>query len=146
MSLNRLPPAMRIEAYKTYNIAAPLETHWTAATCEQVDCPQYLNGWAIQLEILTPQDQYMVRTAGRKFVEHSVGPGQTWLVFEPGQPCFRAGTHMRKLERDDVYGIRAGDWRGDPTRRGLQQVSTQTWLDDSGENQQNLHDLIEKHG
>lgn len=146
MEINRFPPAMGVGAYRTYNIAAPLSTHWTAATCAQVDCPHYLNGWAVRLEHLSAQDAHLARTSGRKFTEQQVGPGETWLVFEPGQPCFAAGTHMRRLERDEVYGIRTGDWRGDPTHRGLQPVSAQTWVDDSGENQQNLKDLIEKHG
>lgn len=143
--LNRLPAAMAVGAYKTYNIAAPLQTHFTAATCEQVGCPQYLGGWAIRVEHLSPQDLYLVKTAGRKFVEQQVGPGETYLIFEPGQPCFRAGTHMRRLDREEIYGIRAGDWRGDPTGRGLRVVSSQSWVDDSGENQQNLAELIEKH-
>ncbi len=144
--MNRLPPALAIGAYKTYNIATPLETHWTAATCQQVQCDQYVNGWAIRVEHLTPQDLHLVRTAGRKYVEQHVAAGETYLVFEAGQPCFRAGTHMRRLEREGNYGIRAGDWRGDPTRRGLELVSSQSWVDDCGENQANLAELIEKHG
>lgn len=145
MALNRLPPALPIGAYRTYNIATPLSTHWTAATCAQVDCEHYLHGWAVRVEHTAPADVHLAKTAGRKYIEQHVAEGENYLVFEPGQPCFRAGTHMRRLDREEIYGIRSGDWRGDPTHRGLQLVSSQAWVDDSGENQQRLTDLIEKH-
>lgn len=145
MALNRIPPALPIGAYKTYNIATPLKTHWTAATCAQVDCPHYLNGWALRVEHVSAEDLYLAKTAGRKYDTMRVAEGENYLVFEAGQPCFKAGTHMRRLEREEVYSIRTGDWRGDPTHRGLQQVSSQSWVDDSGENQRNLAELIEKH-
>lgn len=145
-SNGRLPPAMPVGAYKTYNIATPLSTHWTAATCEQVDCEQYLNGWALRVQSLTEKDLHLAKTAGRKYTVHDVGPGETWLVFEPGQPCFAAGTHMRRLERPEAFSTRGGDWRGDPTGRGSQLLSAQSWVDDCGENQENLADWIERYG
>lgn len=143
---NRLPPAMPVGAYKTYNIGTPLATHWTAATCAQVDCEHYLNGWALHVQALSEEDLHLAKTAGRRYRVHDVGPGETWMVFEPGQPCFAAGTHMRRLERPENFTTRSGDWRGDPTGRGSQVLSAQSWVDDCGENQENLADWIEKYG
>lgn len=145
-SNGRLPPAMPVRAYKTYNIATPIETHWTATTCEQAGCEHYLNGWALHVQAVTEQDVHLAKTSGRKYTVHDLGPGQTWLRFEPGQPCWKAGTHVRRLERPEVFSTRSGDWRGDPTRRGLQVLGAQSWLDDCGENQENLAEAIEKHG
>lgn len=143
---DRLPPAMPIGSYKTYNIGTPLETHWTATTCEQVDCEQWREGWALRVEGVSEEDLHLARTSGRRWRQYDVGPGETWLVFEPGQPCFAAGTHMRRLERPEVFATRRGDWRGDPTNRGLRVLGAQSWVDDCGENQESVADWIEKHG
>lgn len=140
----RLPPAMPVGAYKTYNIATPLSTHWSAVSCKDAGCEHYENGWALHAEALTERDVHLARTSGRRYREHDMGPGQTWLVFEAGQPCFAAGTHVRRLERPEVFATRGGDWRGDPTGRGSQVLSSQSWLDDCGENQENLAALIER--
>src|SRR5260370_1108126 len=106
--LNRVPPALAIGAYKTYQISSPLSTHWTAATCAQVGCEHYLNGWALHVQAVTERDVHLAKTSGRRYRQQDIGPGQTWLVFEPGQPCFAAGTHVRRLERAEVYTTRAG--------------------------------------
>ncbi len=144
--INRIPPNLPVGAYKTYQISSPLATHWTAATCAQVGCEHYLNGWALHVQAITPRDVHLARTSGRAFTERDMGPGQTWLVFEPGQPCFAAGTHVRQLERPELYTIWAGDWRLAPERREKVPVSSQAWVDDCGDNQQRLHDMIERHG
>lgn len=143
---NRLPPAMPIGAYKTYNIATPIETHWAAATCAQIDCEQWREGWAVMIQGLDEKDLHAMRTSGRHFQVFEVSATETWWVFEPGQQCFAAGAHVRRLERPEVFATRSGDWRGDPSRRGLQVLGMQSWVDDCGENQANLADWIEKHG
>lgn len=140
----RIEPVADPRFYQTYQVAAPIQTHWTAATCEQVDCEQWRQGWAVHLELLDARDQHLVRTSGRKYIEQQLGPAQTWLLFEPGQPCFRAGTHVRRLDREELFVMRSGDHRGDPTGRGPIQLSSQSWVDDFGEHQETISSLIEE--
>src|SRR5258708_39959331 len=39
-----VPPALPAAAMKTYQISAPLATHWRPATCEEAECLAYLHG------------------------------------------------------------------------------------------------------
>lgn len=145
-SNGRLPPAMPVGAYKTYNIGTPISTHWAPTTCEQIDCEQWREGWAVQIQGLDEEDLHAMRTSGRHHRVFEVSATETWWVFEPGQPCFAAATHMRRLEKPELFTTRSGDFRGDPTGRGLQPLSAQSWVDDCGENQVNLAEWIEKYG
>ena len=38
-------PLLPSGSMKTYQMAQPLKTHWRPASCEEVDCPNYLSGW-----------------------------------------------------------------------------------------------------
>lgn len=136
-------PILDPRGYKTYSIHAPIRTHFRKATCAEVDCPDYLNGWRVRLEILNPEQRVWVRQTGRRFTELPVRAGETWLVFEAGQPCFRATEHRARVEREELYVIRDGDMRGNPTGR-VDRVSGQQWNDDFGEHQQRLADLQQK--
>ena len=135
-----LPPG-RPSEYSTYSVHTPLATHWRKATCEEVNCPQYLNGWGLRIEQVTARDVYTAEHSGRKFRRVQVGPGETWLVFEAGQPCFRASAHRKKIERPELFVLRRGDFRapGDPVKLGAS-----SWLDSFGENQENLSAAIER--
>jgi hypothetical protein len=137
----RLIPQGRPSSYETFSIHRPLASHWRAATCREVNCPDYLNGWRVRVEQLTAKGLYAATHCGRKYDELAVAPGETWLVYEAGQPCFRAKEHQKPLERPELYVVRGGDWRalGDPFK-----VSSESWLDSFGENQEKLHDLQER--
>jgi hypothetical protein len=124
-------------AYQTYQVAAPLATHFTPATCAEVDCPQYLEGWRLRVEGLSGRDVHVATHCGRKFTRVSVAEGETWLVFEAGQPCFRASEHRRRLERGERFIIRGGDHRANPSGRRTE-VSASSWVDDFGEHQERL--------
>lgn len=138
-----MAPLLDPRGYKTYSIHAPIRTHFRKATCAEVDCPDYLHGWRVRLEILNEEQRVWVRQTGRRFSEMPVRPGETWLVFEAGQPCFRATEHRARVEREELYVIRDGDTRGNPTGR-VDKVSGQQWNDDFGEHQQRLADLQQK--
>lgn len=142
---SRPDPLMDPQHYKTYAVVSPLSTHWRKATCAEVDCPHYLNGWRTQVEQLTPDLREAVRTSGRKYTVSAVAPGFTYLVFEAGQPCFAAATHRKRIEREPLYIVRDGDWRGNPRRtRARQHLNPQTWVEDFAEHQQKLADEIKK--
>jgi hypothetical protein len=136
---------MDAAAYKTYEMRSPLSSHFRPATCAEVACPHYLNGWRVRVEALTPDLLHAARNSGRKYTEQQVAEGETWLVFEPGQACFKASQHRARLDRPPLYLVRDGDHRGNPrgTKARLFQRPDQ-WVDDFATHQQNLADEIQK--
>jgi hypothetical protein len=143
--MNRIQPQMGAEAYKKYSIAAPASTHFRKATCAETDCPDYLNGWRVRVEGLEPALLHAAKTSGRRFVEVPIAVGETWLHFEAGQPCFRAGEHRARLDRPELFIVRDGDHRGNPrgTKARMHQ-RPELWVEDFGEHQQNIADQIER--
>lgn len=147
----RLPPRLPVTAVQTYQVSSPLSSHWRPATCEEVDCPQWRSGWRIRTDDLTPQQLQAARDPKRKFTALDVSATEHWLVFEPGQPCFLVwpGTgplldrHHRVQVRPELYVIRDGDWRGNPTGR-RHVLGAQAWLDDFGEHQETLADRLKE--
>lgn len=142
--MNRLPPQGRVQDYKTYQIAAPLKTHWRPATCAEVSCPQHEKGWQVRVESLTPEMLHAARTSGRKYTELHVKEGETWLVYEAGQACFRASQHRVKLDLQEIYIARDGDWRGNPTGRVHKHTRPEFFLEDMNENQGKLAEIRER--
>jgi hypothetical protein len=140
----RLEPLMPAAAYKTYQVAAPMSTHFVRASCAEVACPNYLNGWRVRVEILPPHLLHQARTSGRRFTEVHVAEGETWLVFEAGQACFQAGEHRRRLERAERFIIRDGDHRGNPLGTRPVEISDGSWVDDFGEHQEKLAEQAER--
>lgn len=145
MSLNRPDPLMAPQAYKTYAVVAPLSTHWRKATCAEVDCPHYLNGWRTRVENCTPDLLHAAKTSGRRYREMRIAEGESYLVFEAGQPCFAAAAHRKQIGRPPLYIVRDGDWRGNPRRtRARQHLNPANWVEDFSEHQQKLADEIKK--
>ncbi|MFF5842114.1 hypothetical protein ACFY74_11675 [Streptomyces massasporeus] len=143
--LFRIEPAMGPEMYKSYAMVSPLSTHTRQATCEEVGCDQYRRGWRVRVESLTPDLLHAARTSGRKYTEQSVAEGETYLVFEAGQACFKASTHRAPIGRQPLYLVRDGDHRGNPrgTKARLHQRA-EDWVEDFAEHQQALADEIKK--
>ncbi len=112
---------------RTYNILQPVQTHFRKATCEEVDCDAYRNGWRTRI----PRgEEALLRTArasGRAYVEvTSVEDGMIELIFEPGQKCFRESQHRVSLDRPAIHVVRDGS-------KQAQRISPQGWHDDLGE-------------
>ena len=81
----------------------PKETHWREASCREVGCGQYLNGWQTVLPANDIANVEYIRRSGLGFREE--GEGQlVRFIFEPGQECFkgRAGGHRMPVERDPL--------------------------------------------
>ncbi|MET7452536.1 hypothetical protein ABZT03_11680 [Streptomyces sp. NPDC005574] len=143
--MGRIEPLMPADAYKTYAVVSPLSSHFRPATCAEVDCPHYLNGWRTRVETLTPDLVLAARNSGRKYVEQSIAEGETYLVFEAGQACFRAREHRTRMDRPPLYVVRDGDHRGNPRRtRARQHLNPGSWVEDFAEHQQKLADEIKK--
>lgn len=140
----RIPPNMPIGAYQTFQISAPLETHWRPATCAEVDCAQYLGGWRVRVEGLAEADVYAIANSGRRYVRHDVAEGETWLVFGPGQSCFAASEHRVPLGRPELFVVRDGDWRGNPTGQVRKHANAEDWVDQFATHQDRVARAIQE--
>jgi len=146
VQLSRIQPLMGPEAYKTFEMRSPLSTHFRKATCAEAGCEHYRLGWQTRVEGLPPEMLHAAKTSGRKYTEQRIAEGETYLVFEAGQPCFRAPQHrMRINDRPPLYIVRDGDWRGNPrgTKARLHQ-NPGDWVDDFATHQQAIADEIAK--
>ncbi|MGW3135894.1 hypothetical protein [Streptomyces sp. NPDC001139] len=144
-NLNRIQPAMPPQAYKTFAMVSPIETHMRQATCAEVGCDHYTQGWKVHVEALTPDLLHAAKTSGRRFREEHVAEGHTYLVFEAGQACFKASTHRAPIGRPPIFLVRDGDFRGNP--RGTQTRRydrPDQWVDDFATHQDMLADEIRK--
>jgi hypothetical protein len=136
---------MPAAAYKTYRIIAPPATHFRPASCAEVGCPAYLNGWKVHVEELPLHLLHAAKTSGRRYREMPVAEGETYLVFEPGQTCFQAGEHRTRLDRPELYLVQGGDHRGNPRRtEARRHANAADWVDDFAEHQSKLSDEKQK--
>lgn len=143
--LSRPEPLMSPAAYKTYAMVSPLGSHFRPGTCAETDCPHYLNGWGVRVETLTPELLHDAKTSGRKYTVQAIAEGVTYLVFEPGQPCFRAAEHRVRTDRPPLFVVRDGDHRGNPRRtKGRLHQRPEHWVEDFATHQQRIVDEIEK--
>jgi hypothetical protein len=96
----------------------PRETHWREASCREVGCNQYLNGWQTVLSTNDIANVGYIRRSGLGFREEREGQ-LVRFIFEPGQECFkgRAGGHRTPVERDPLL------------RRDNQVMAPLEWLD-----------------
>lgn len=141
--LFRPDPKLPVTAMKTYSVRMPVASHFRKATCAEVDCPAYLNGWRT---VLTDGQVDMIdalRASGRQFREDVDGQVHTFW-FEPGTPCFRATEHRLSLERDPILTVRAGDWRGNPSGWVQRHTRAEDWVEDFALHQQRVADQAEK--
>lgn len=132
---------MPSHSYKTYAIRTPT-SHRRRATCAEVDCLAYLNGWSFHLETLAALDTQLVYTAlhsGKRFRKVSLGPGQTYLEFEAGQECFEgtAGRHEVQV-RSELYVVGRGDHRTFNARTAYRHTRPELWVEDMAEHQDTL--------
>lgn len=127
-----------VTSYQTFEIKAPAATHFRKGTCAEADCPNYLNGWRVRVEGLPPEMLHAAKASGRRYREEQIAEGETWLVFEAGQPCFRASQHQVRIERPELYIARAGDSRGNPNGQVTRHSQPEHWVEQFAENQDKL--------
>ncbi len=144
----RIDPKLPASAMKTYRILAPQATHFRPATCAEMDCPAYVNGWSTTIdetsELGQKQAHYIRKQSGRRFTAARNPLGLTVFTFEAGQKCFRAGEHQTRLERPEIFVVRDGDHRGNPRGTETRRHTADTWVDDFAHHQQSLADKYEE--
>lgn len=140
--LNRPEPKYAVQQYQTYGVQRPKRTHWQIATCREVNCPRWERGWKQTIDLNTPlgqkQARYIKQHSGRSYTKVGQMNGIVMLEFAAGQECF--DEHRRTLDRDSLFVLRDGDWRGNPTGR-KRILSPIAWRDDFGENQERLAEI-----
>lgn len=97
--------------HRTYQILAPLDSHWRAATCAETDCDAYAYGWRTTLDETTRlghnQAAYL-RADTRHHTETRDDAGLTVFTYPPGQPCFLADDHRVPLDRPEILRVVTG--------------------------------------
>ncbi|MFF9271149.1 hypothetical protein [Streptomyces rochei] len=134
--VTRIDPNLPVGAYQTYQITRRRDTT-VRAVCEQVACQAWRNGWDSVIdertELGTAQAAYIRTQSRRTFREMRTEQGLTVFRFESGQRCF--ADHQTVPE---LYLVRDGDWRGNPTGRKRTHSRAADWVEDFGENQLRL--------
>lgn len=139
MQMNRVDRLiLPASAYQTYSITSPKDTTVKAA-CQQVGCAAWQHGWESAIDETTSigvmQAAYIRQSAGRTFREMKRADGVTVFRFDSGQRCFQ-----EHKTRREIYAVRDGDWRENPTGRTRTHTRPQDWVDDFGEHQLRLVD------
>lgn len=105
---------------QTYRILAPVATHWRSATCEEVECGLFADGWRLRKELVNERDLDFIKRSRRQFIELDLSEGEIWLVFAPGTPCllqwatglpFTERHHKLPTGRPEFYTVQPGDFR-----------------------------------
>lgn len=119
-----------VQSMRTYQIDQPISTHYRVATCAEVDCPRRAAGWRMGFDLTDPERLAAARWirdhSGRTMTAEVLGDKVT-LTFPAGQDCFT--THRVPLEREPFYVVRAGDFRGNPTRERTRHANADTFVD-----------------
>lgn len=152
----RAQPRMAQQAYKTFSVHMPITTHWRGATCEEVGCKRYLNGWKTTFVPGTPTGEkirYQIKNSPTKRSYRVVRlPDRIEVVFPPGQECFvqdhpSTAHKLPVFDRPQIHVVRSGDWRTDArTRRATRRVHTRAehWVEEFAENQDRLKTAVER--
>jgi hypothetical protein len=150
MRINRITPAVPASAYQTYKIWRPEHgTFWRPATCAQVDCAPHLHGWTTTVDERTELGQrqawYIRSASARRFSEHRDDTGLTVFTFEAGQSCFQADQHQVATEREPLYLVKPGDWRGGAQGRSSRvHTRAEDWVEDFSEHQDKIQTVRER--
>lgn len=127
------PPA---RLFKGYAIEAPMSRVFRErATCEQVDCADYRNGWMVRAELLDARAWAEIKAKGYSWQRMDVAAGEQYIAFPAGQPCFAAATHTR-LIRNPLF-VEHGSAKWGRVGRGYTHTAD-TWVDSFAEHQDKL--------
>ena len=141
---NRIRKPLGPQVMQTFQISAPLSTHFRRVTCAEVGCLSYQYGWRTIVDLSTElggrQAEY-IKTAGRRFTSYIDG-NLVNFVFEAGQEGF--DQHWQRLpDIPELYLLRQGDWRGNPEGRPPVKYTTpEEWVADFTRHLQKLRESV----
>lgn len=139
-ALNRPVPILPVTSMQTYAIRTPTRTHHRPATCAEIGCPEYLQGWVTVLPTGSDNVLFLRKGAAgridgyvRRFTVTHDG-GMSTFRFEAGQRCWQTTKHTVRVDRPEIYIARGGDWRGSTGLIRRYDRSDQ-WVDDFASHQ-----------
>lgn len=168
----RIEPALPVQMVKTYGIDVPLATHWRKASCAEVECKAHTEGWITLIpedpdirpreapsdptltvatfrrlesdinRIEEARAYYIRHLSGREFTEHRDETGYTVFDFTAGQECF--APHKVRIDRPEIFVVRGGDHRGNPTRETKVHDRSEDWVEDFAYHQDAIATRIER--
>lgn len=141
----RVAPKMVPTAYRSFEVHAPAETHYRSVSCREMECQHHLAGWTSKVDVTTEQGRRQasaVRASGRRYTHIRDGAIVTFW-FAPGQSCFQA-PHKVPTGRPEIYVVRDGDWRGNPTGRVDRNIRSSEFVERMAENLGALTDGIQR--
>jgi len=140
--INRLMPQGRVEDYQTFQITTPRDGAIVTA-CKDAGCQAWAHGWQTTVDERTQfgraQAHYIRWQSGRTFREQKAADGRTVFRFEAFQRCFE-----EHKTRPELYVVRHGDWRGNPSGRVKQHQRPADWVEHFALNQQKLADQAQQ--
>lgn len=142
--VSRIAPIGPPQAYKTYGVSFPLKTHWREATCEEVMCLQYLNGWKTILPANDPKCDLVRSLKDRyHFTEMPSADGLIEFIFPAGQPCFKQSQHRIQLDRPGAFYVRPGNFVAH-TGETVIHRRPDDWVDDFANHQDKIKTRLER--
>lgn len=135
--VNRIAPQGRPEDYQTFQVTTPRDGGILTA-CQDAGCRYWREGWKSEIDERTElgrrQAHYFRYQSGRTIErEQKTADGRTVFRFAAHQRCFE-----EHWTRPEIYVVRGGDWRGNPTGAIRQHQSAADWVEHFGLNQQAL--------
>jgi len=141
----RIDPALPAAAYQTFEISAPLATHWRPATCAEVECDHYVHGWQTIVPSDSPAAEYIRHDKTRSHREERRDGGLACFTFGPGQRGFAPGhDHKLPVGRPERFTERGGDWRGNPRGDVRVHATPDDWVDSFANHQDKLKTRLER--
>ncbi len=142
-------PVLPAGHMKTYQVIAPVSTHFRPATCEEVMCPAFIYGWVTIVPADSEAASFIRHDSSRRHTEAREPDGRASFTFPPGQEGFRGGArsehdHKVRLDRPEVYLVRGGDFRGNPRGEIRRHVRADDWVDDFATHQDKLATRLER--
>lgn len=138
----RITPALPSAAMQTYAIRSPSDRE-IPATCRQVGCEGWRNGWETIVNEATDlgrrQAAYIRTQSRRTFREQRTAGGLTVFRFESGQRCF-----AEHKTRPELFIVRDGDWRGNPTGRRRVHKNPADWVEEFAEHQIGIAEQVKR--
>ncbi len=146
--LNRIVPALGVQGFRSFGMTV---TRRVRATCAEVDCEQSRAGWAVNV-LAGSDDERLIEQACDGTVDglrrmpatRDVVGNSIMYWFPPGQPCFRAASHL--VPWDSRFYHRDGDWRGNPSGLVVAHKDARSWVDEFGEHQLRLVEQRQRYG
>lgn len=117
-------------------LLAETEREGWLAEADGVDCKPHRSGWRTTV-LRGSDDEVLVRKAAagevdglrRHCIEIPQADGFLQFVFQPGQPCLALGRHKLRVDREEIFTRRLGDWRAD-LGGGRRYDRPDQWADD----------------